>query len=369
MSDVIVPEFATDTVRISGLPELQAHMQELTNDPSAAFNPKLFDDVELQLTEDNIPPLLPVLLGPLTTILKSTTQDPTPCLSLTIKLLSPVPLTRTLTIADPPSLLTALASPLPGANLLALAILHKGAASPADAAILSTLPELIEALVRRWLETDDVGVAERAARVLGDLLETDCHVVPHTPGGATTPNGVRENSTQLAHRRRRHQQGHNRLWPLFLESRSIASLIPQLCTPSVDRTPRQTSLSQGRLLRLLPRLATLNIAALTSTTLPDLFSAAPTGAQAGLLPWAALSMVDAEDVLMHLNLVDFFETLVSVMRVAETRTSGTDATLRWLIRTAASGDEQLTAALRSLPDRTVEEEAEPLREYIDTLLR
>jgi len=368
MPDVVVPEFAMDSVRISGLPELQAHMEELTNDPSAAFNAKLFDDVELQLTEDNIPPLLPVLLGPLTTILKSTTQDPTPCLSLTIKLLSPLPLTRTLTIADPPSLLTALGSPLSGANLLALAILQKGAATPADAAILSTLPELIEALVRRWLETDDVGVAERAARVLGDLLETDCDAVPHTPGGAT-PNGVRENSTQIAHRRRRREAGHNRLWPLLLESHSIASLIPQFCTPSEERTSRQTSLSQGRLLRLLPRLATLNIAALTLTTLPDLFPASQPGAQSGLLPWAALSMVDAEDVLMHLNLVDFFETLVSVMRVAETRTSGTDAKLRELIRTATSGDEQLTAALRSLPDRTVEEEAEPLREYINTLLR
>jgi hypothetical protein len=50
MPDVVVPEFAMDSVRISGLPELQAHMQELTNDPSSAFNPKLFDDVELQLT-------------------------------------------------------------------------------------------------------------------------------------------------------------------------------------------------------------------------------------------------------------------------------------------------------------------------------
>jgi hypothetical protein len=79
-------------------------------------------------------------------------------------------------------------------------------------------------------------------------------------------------------------------------------------------------------------------------------------------------MVDAEDVLMHLNLVDFFETLVSVTRVAENRTGDTDAKLRELIRTAVGGDEQLTAALRSLPDRTVEEEAEPLREYINTLL-
>ncbi|VUC20126.1 unnamed protein product, partial [Clonostachys rosea] len=67
-----------ENVRISGLEELQAHLQELVNDSTLPFNAKLFDDVELQLTEDNIPPLLPSFLPPLTTILKSTTQDPTP---------------------------------------------------------------------------------------------------------------------------------------------------------------------------------------------------------------------------------------------------------------------------------------------------
>ena len=50
MTDRVVPEFAMDNVRISGLTELQAHVQELIDDPSAPFNAKLFDDVELQLT-------------------------------------------------------------------------------------------------------------------------------------------------------------------------------------------------------------------------------------------------------------------------------------------------------------------------------
>ena len=318
--------------------------------------------------EDNIPPLLPVLLPALTTILKSTTQDPTPCLSLTIKLLSPLPLTRTLTIADPPSLLSALRSPLPGANLLALAILHKAAATPADAAILGTLPELVEELVRRWLDADDVGVAERAARVLGDILETDCDVVP-SPNPQDQPqvngvNGVNGDATQLVRRTR--PPGHGHVWALFLESRPITSLIPQLCSPSASRTTHQTSLSQGRLLRLLPRLATLKISALTTTSSPDLFPS--DGPQSGLLPWAALAMVDKSDVLMHLNLVDFLETLVSVMRVAENRTRETDEILGQLIRTAVRGDEQLATALRGLPDRTVEEEAEPLRVYINGLL-
>ncbi|KAJ0162195.1 hypothetical protein CTA2_4960, partial [Colletotrichum tanaceti] len=43
--------------------------------------------------QTNIPPLLPILLPNLTTILKTTPHDPSPIVSLTIKLLSPVPFT------------------------------------------------------------------------------------------------------------------------------------------------------------------------------------------------------------------------------------------------------------------------------------
>lgn len=309
------------------------------------------------------------MLPPLTTILKSTTQDPTPCLSLTVKLLSPLPLTRTLTIADPPSLITALRSPLPGANLLALAIIHKGAATPGEAALLSTLPDVIEELVRAWLSAADTGVAEKAARVIGDLLETDCEVVGGG-GGASHPqvNGVANEivfppSAQQQLVRRRRTPGHGRLWGLLFGDRQVFSQILTLCSPHPDRTMNQTTLAQGRLLRLLPRLATLNLAPLSTTKFPDLLSD-----EGGLLRWAALHMVDATDILMHLNLVDFFETLVSVMRVAETRSGETDTQVGLLVRAAVGEDAELETALRSLANRTVEEEAEGLRAYIDELL-
>lgn len=371
-----------DGIPISGLSELQSHLQELESDASVPFNAKLFDDVELQLTgtsscfspcptshtnsppEETIPPLLPLLLPSLTSILKTTTQDPTPLLTLTIKLLSPLTFTRTLTIADPPSLLTALRSPLPGANLLALAILHKAAKSPSDAAILSTLPEVVEELVRTWLVSEDTGVGERAGRVLGDLLDVDCDVVNTTEGGDINPFAP---PTSAVIKRR--LPGHARLWRLIL-TRPFLTQLTTLCTPSSSRTTNQTTISQGRLLRLLPRLATLNIHALSQSSNSDIFplsDAAAEGAGRGLLQWAALGMVDAEDVLMHLNLVDFFETLVSVMRVTG-RSIPKDAKVRSLVRTAVRGDGELEAALRSLPDRTVEEEAEALRAYISQLL-
>lgn len=331
-------------------------------------------------TETNTPPLLPTVLVPLTQILRVTTApDPSPLLSLTTKLLSPVPFSHVLAIADAPSLLSALASPLPGANLLALAVLHKAARTPADAAILSTLPDLVEALVTRWLDAQDVGVGERAGRVLGDLLETDCDVVaddgqaPHA-----TTGGV--NGTELVKRR---VPGHGRLWNMIFGSEQLFAIIPSLCSPpaaeDVDaaeagpsRTARQVSLAQGRLLRLLPRLATFNMPAITRTAFPHLLPLPQSLAREtghGLLQWAALAMVDRSDVLMHLSLIDFFETFVSVMRITDgAPTSSSTSVTRSLVKAATANDGQLKESLIGLPDRTVEEEAEPLRIYIGQLL-
>ncbi|KAJ6443149.1 kynurenine 3-monooxygenase [Purpureocillium lavendulum] len=360
-----------DSVPISGLSELEAHLEQLVDDPTAAFNLKAMDDVELQLTEDNIPPLLPRLLPRLTQILKTTTQDPTPLLSLTIKLLSPLSFTRTLTIADPPTLLTALRSPLPGANLLALAIIHKAAAAPGDASILSTLPGVVEELVRLWLESADTGVGERAARVLGDLLETDCETLDgEGVNGVANVNGV--NGTEVVKRR---LPGHMRLWPLILQTRSNLSIIQGLCTFETDvdepsRSSHAVSIAQGRLLRLLPRLAALDLRLISTVPSTDLFALPGVLSQqvgSGMLQWAALGMVDKTDMLMHLSLVDFFEMLVSIMRVSK-RSLDIDAVMKSLLKTAIRNDTSLEAALKTLPDRTVEEEAEALRRYVAELL-
>ncbi|KAH0525347.1 hypothetical protein TsFJ059_007728 [Trichoderma semiorbis] len=371
MSERIIPDGNTDAHPISGLDEFHTHLRDLENDPSVPFNLKLLDDIELQLTESNIPPLLPTVLPPLTQILKTTTQDPSPLLSLTIKLLSPLTFTRTLTTADPPSILAALESPLPGANLLALAIIHKAAKTPTEAALLSTLTDVVEALITRWLVSPDVGVSERAAKVLGDLLETDCETIR---GEGVNGVGSQSNINGFEVVKRR-IPGHGRLWRLILLQRPMLELITTLCSPETVHPPtrprHQTSLSQGRLLRLLTRLATLNIRAISQTAFPELFPVSPAAIQAagqGILQWAALTMVSkSEDILMHLNLIDFFETFVSVMRVSRLTTEE-NAIVKSLVRVAAQDDEQLKEALRGLPNRTVEEEAEPLRAYINDIL-
>lgn len=261
-------------------------------------------------------------------------------------------------------------SPLPGANLLALAIIHKAAKSASDASILSTLPEIVEALVKCWLASTDVGVGERAARVLGDLLETDCEVLDNNV------NNI-DSSTQLNGNEviKRRVPGHGRLWRLIILGRSNLTLVQQLCSfvPSdhdPPRTTNQVTISQGRLLRLLPRLCTLNIGAMTRSAFPDLFTLPDepsSQAGQGLLQWATFAMVDKSDVLMHLSLVDFFEAFISVMRVSK-RSGEMDAFIQKFVKTALQGDSELETALKTLPDRTVEEEAEPLRSYMAGIL-
>ncbi|KAH9232958.1 hypothetical protein K456DRAFT_1837769 [Colletotrichum gloeosporioides 23] len=358
MSDPVVPKMTTDTIPITGLDELTAHLDDLVASPATPLQPKILDDIELQLTESNIPPLLPTLLPKLTTILKTTPPDPAPIVSLTIKLLSPVPFTQTLQLADESSLISALRSPAPSANLLALAILEKAAATPSDTAILSLMPKVVLELLRRWLSSPQVEVGEKASRVIGDLLETDCELPP--PAALPSLTG-----TDLVRRR---APGQGRMWRRLFHDREPFGLVLALArgedpAEDVKLSEHQLSLAQGRILRVLPRLASLNIVEVGTSQFPEL-----TGSNdVGLLQLAALRMVDMEDTLMHLSLIDFFETLVSVMRVAE-QSHRTMGILRDLVREASKDDQMLKEALRSLPDRTVPEESEQLRTFIRDIM-
>ncbi|KZL81504.1 hypothetical protein CI238_10125 [Colletotrichum incanum] len=341
------------TVPISGLDELKKHLDDLVSAPETPLDPKLLDDVELQLNETNIPPLLPALLPNLTTILKTTPHDPTPIVSLTIKLLSPVPFTQTLQLADESSLTTALRSPAPSANLLALAILAKASSSPSDAAILSLMPRVIEELLRRWLSAPQVEVGEKATRVLGDLLDIDCELPP--------PSALPNLGHEVVKRR---APGQGRMWRRIFHDRELFSLILSLArgqdpAEGITLSEHQLSLAQGRILRILPRLASLNIVEVGTSPFPDLTGSA----EAGLLQLAALHMVDKTDTLMHLSLVDFFETLLSVMRVVE-HSHRTMGILKDVVRQAIKDDNVLKMALLSLHDRTVPEESDALRTFI-----
>lgn len=78
-----------------------------------------------------------------------------------------------MTLASEESLIQALQSPAPSANILAMTIIHKAAKSPSDTAILSIMKGVVENLLRTWLSTPHVEVGEKATNALGDLFEVD----------------------------------------------------------------------------------------------------------------------------------------------------------------------------------------------------
>ncbi|KAI1499241.1 hypothetical protein F5X99DRAFT_420049 [Biscogniauxia marginata] len=349
----------TDTIPVSGVDELYKHLDELVADPTLKPNVKLFDDVELQLTDSNILPLIPQLLPKITDILKQYQQDPAILCSLAIKLLGPLNFTQILSLASEETIIQAMRSPAPSANILAMTVLEKAARSPSDAAILAMMNSVVTSFLTQWLSAPQVEVGEKGSRILGDLLDVDCDTRP--------PDGLSLNGVEIAIRK---PPGQGLMWRRIFHDRDIYALLLSLCSSGSHQnsqsglSTQQLSLAQGRLLRILPRLAALNFSAVTRTDFPELNQRyASFDGNGGLLHFAALHMIDREDTLMHLSLIDFFETLLSIQRVTPFSTYKMD-TLRRLMRDATAHDVPLKAAILSLPERTIPEEADELKQFI-----
>lgn len=312
------------------------------------------------------------MLPKLTIILKQYTQDPAVIVSLTIKLLGPITFTQVLSLASEESLVQALDSPAPAANILAMTIIHKAAASPGDAAILSLMTSVITAFLRRWLASPAVEVGQKGGKVLGDLLDIDCELPPPPPPSQAL------DSTALVLRK---SPGQGKMWGRIFGDRTTYLFLMALISGRHPDTsnPHQLSLAQGRILRLLPRLAALNLPAIAQSpfTPPtpshrtnghsgDDSPAGPREGE-GLLQFAALHMVDKTDRLVHLNLVDFFQAFVSLMRVTQYSAYKIEV-IKGVLREALRDDPVLKESLERLPEATIPEEADGLRRWLREVL-
>ncbi|KAK3502225.1 hypothetical protein B0T13DRAFT_460016 [Neurospora crassa] len=423
----------TDTmdndIPITGLDDLTAHMDALIADPSTPLEAKLFDDIELQLTDSNTPPLLTTLLPRLVQILHTTPSDPTTPASLTTKLLRPLSFSQITSLAPPESLIQALESPFPAANILAMTILHKAAAAPAEVAQLANMQEVVHSFVRTWLGSSEVGVGEKGGRVIGDLLDVDCEFDPPArPQRQQQQQHPLDAGMPTWHDMvLRKEKGSGALWRRMFADQQIYTLILDLLagrhedtnvtfTSDVEekkKKGRQLTLAQGRILRILPRLAALDLdkvarsevaaptpgyylSATARTTTNGHNTSRPNGRTTnyssdiltngngveqeeeeeaqmplpappkegqGLLHFAALRMVDRNDVLMHLSLIDFFEAFVGLMRVTPHSEDKVNI-VKEVVREAVADDQLLRESLEGLPDRTVDEERDELRGWV-----
>lgn len=164
-------------------------------------------------------------------------------------------------------------------------------------------------LIKTWLYAPSVDVGHRATEVLAELLELDS---PNRKAGTLNfeMNGAK---SEL----RAEPLGQGLLWRRIFGDSEIYGSIFELCSgggiPALDE--RQTSLAQARLLRLLPRLACLDIDTLrlpipVSELRESSHLERLQGSELGILYWASSGMIDRSDVLMHVTSLDYFADLL-----------------------------------------------------------
>jgi hypothetical protein len=297
------------------------------------------------VTEHNTPPLIPRLLPKLTEILSNYPRDPAIIVSLAIKLLRPLRFNDVLTLASEESLIRALESPAPSANILAMTVIEKASKAPSDTAILSIMKGVVAAFLRAWLSSPSVEVGEKATKALGDLLEVDCD-----RASAASLNN-RMNGLEISTQK---QPGQGLLWRRIFYDKDIYGLLYNLCvlqntgTGDGQLDERQKSLAQARMLRVLPRLAALDFAAVSRSDFADI----GTGyglehGELGLLYFASKQMISKEDMLMHITLIDFFAEFLDMLSM--TQVSG--STMEYLIKlmqTVTADDIAMYKSLESL---------------------
>lgn len=220
------------------------------------------------------------------------------------------------------------------------------------------MKNLVEAFIQAWLSTPEVEVGERATAALSDLLAIDCDRRSASEIEMTM-KGLQISSKAPI--------GQGLLWRRIFQDRDIYESIFSMCSPKATGTiqleERQKSLAQARLLRILPRLASLDFQSITRTQFPDVEQAFMVE-QPGLFYFASIDMVDKEgDLLMHITLVDFFVEFLQTMSYTNL-TKPTVDYLGALVKKAAGEDASLYQTLETISNN---EDTNP--ELVDLLVK
>lgn len=209
---------------------------------------------------------------------------------------------------------------------------------------------LVKNFIRTWLSSPHVEVGEKATKVLGDLLEVDCD------RRLSASLDTKMSGLQIASHM---PPGQGLLWRRIFQDKEIYEMIFSLCSfrstgePQLD--PRQRSLAQARVLRVLPRLAVLDFSTIIKSHFPEVEKEFEVD-EPGLLYFATIDMVDKEeDMLMHITLIDFVAELLEMMSYTEL-TKPTVVYLAHLMKMATSDDPRLYKSLEAI---AMNEETEP----------
>ena len=288
--------------------EVLVHLQDVHDDPSKSLNERLLESLDGQATGLLRVPsifssskLLPeaidesdrdALLNQLSRLLPTLQQDPTPVTDLIDRLISSIryDFTRVLSIDPPVDFVAGLAAPSPPVNTTTLNLLQKAQHRIGDVGIVARKADVVGALVRLWLCSHDTAVARLAHEVISGLLQAEVESRENT----ISPDG-------------------KWMWRRLFGDRDIYGSIFSICsltTAGQDGQPskREKTVAQARLLDMILRI---DGDAVRQSQIPEIEKQYGVN-EGGLLHFAAIHMVDyRNDVLMHVNLLDFYAMYLS----------------------------------------------------------
>ena len=245
-----------------------------------------------------------ILLNQLSDLLPTLQQDPTPVINLINVLVLPTTydFTRVLAIRPAVDFAAGFSSPSTSINLAVLSLLEKATYRKSDIDIVAGKADVVAALIKLWLCTQDTAVAGRAQDVIARLLLAD------EGENSMSNSGIMDEGL---------------MWRRILRDKDIYGSIFSICSLSTagEEGPlsrMEKTISQARLLDILLKIDSIPV---RTSQIPEIEQRFGID-NGGLLHFAALRMVDyKDDVLMHMTLIDFYANYLRV---------GNDFALRFL---------------------------------------
>lgn len=327
--------------------------------PGQGYNAHLFYTVATQVTDANRNVLAGAMLPQLVTVLRLGHRDPQPALDLIQKLMKDLHLNDILNLANEDEIVQLLSSPHTGLNMLGLDIVHKARKNSLDCAHLASTEFLFSETINTWIMNENTTVGTKATHLLGDILEMDCASKVSMKGHPSML--LKQTDVDPGELDR---NGYGAVWLRMWEVdpprqgimgiiRSATRLDPHGPDQEISESEyRDASIAQGRLMDLLPRLVNLE---------PMMVL------RSNLFNHAITTMIRRGDIIMAMTFNEFLKRLVTLAHVSPKRTAEVDEEMGSVIRTACQ-DEEMKSSLLMLPNTIVEEEAVPLRNYVNMLL-
>lgn len=286
---------------------LLKHLKNLRDKPEEEhLDSKLVERTQLLLGSlDTRTEYILELAGLSLTLLQSSMEDLEPLLQLLAKAIEVVSFDDLQASIPIEVVVEGLSSPSTSVQSLSLSYLSKAAESPSGAALVANHNVLVEALIATFLTSPSTETGgTQALKTISRLLSVDNPQRSGKSPATFSPDRV---------------NGQGLLWRRVFHDQSIYNLFFQLTSNHAQNNSRprsEVTTAQARLLDLVFEMARMRWDTVFDRTTPKLHVSQlpPVDAHRnyGILKYAALLMVDRNDILMANIMIDFYTKLLGL---------------------------------------------------------